>query len=370
MRERAACILLSALLCLPAVAAGRKKPKAPDQKPRAEWIALPQGEQQEAVHYVQDFVQQRGSNLQILGLRAEAVSPRLAFLHDEMGTKFFLVVRDSFVHLVSERILAFTIGSRYGSVSRPAPFKKMIQKYDSLLVWMSRGVLPPEASLETKQASARVVPLLRQIAWRQFGLHDVFVGQTAPVVSGCGAVALGQVMYFHRFPEVAHGTCQYETDEGKRICAEMEGVKLGWDGLKDSYSWHDRDTLTLAPLIRMCGIALHSVYGTKTTLTKMKYYREALTQHFGYAETARLVGGIAEGELAEYVRHEVEAGRPCILCDNQHIFVADGVFDEYLHFNLGWGGVANGWFRLITPTTKMGEHTFLVSGVVGIQPAK
>lgn len=362
-------MLILALLCLPCVAAGRKKPKAAAEKPRAEWKALPQGEQQEAVHYVQDFVQQRGSDMQILGLRAEAVSPRLAFLHDEMGTKFFLVVRDSFVQHVSERVLAFTIGSRYGSVSRPEPFRKMIQKYDSLLVWMSRGVLPPETAPATKP-TARVVPLLRQIAWRQFGLHDVFEGQTAPVVSGCGAVALGQVMYFHRYPEVARGTCRYETDDGQRISADMEGVRLGWDTLKDSYGWHDRDTLALAPLIRMCGIALHSAYGTRSTMTKMKYYRDALTRHFAYAETARLVSGITEGELVECVRREVEARRPCILCDNQHIFVADGLFDEYLHFNLGWGGVANGWFRLITPNTKLGSQTFLVSGVVGIQPTR
>ena len=116
----------------------KNKQKEADEEPEHKWQRLPQEEQQELTHYLQDFVRERGSNQMLLGLRGDAVSERIAFLHDKYGTKFFLVVRQSCAHLVEPRVLAFTIGGRYGSVSHPQPFMKMVEAYDSTLLLMSR----------------------------------------------------------------------------------------------------------------------------------------------------------------------------------------------------------------------------------------
>ena len=116
----------------------------------------------------------------LLGLRGDAVSERIAFLHDKYGTKFFLVVRQSCAHLVEPRVLAFTIGGRYGSVSHPQPFMKMVEAYDSTLLLMSRDSLPAETSLRKVCPADRIIPLLRSIAWGQFPVTGLYPWQTEP----------------------------------------------------------------------------------------------------------------------------------------------------------------------------------------------
>lgn len=362
--------LLSTLCCASVQADKKKKPIAEVKPAATEWAKLPQDEQQAITNYTQDFVRGRGSSQLMLGLRAEAVTDRIAFLHDEAGTKFFLVVREPYTRYVKERMLAFTIGGRYGSVSQPQPFMQMVAKYDSILIKMDEGILPPEASLETTIPTVRITPLLRTIAWRQFGMNGLFEWQTETWLSGCGAVALGQVMYFYRYPNEARGTLDYDTDDGHHVSAALEGTAIDWSRMKDLYKWKDNDSLAIDPLMRMCGIALHSKYSPKSTLTQMRYFPEALKKTFSYSDSVRILSRGNEAMLVEAVRQEVGEGRPCILCDNNHIFVADGVLDEFLHFNLGWGGVSNGWFRTLTPTTELGKGSFLRSGIIGISPKK
>ena len=348
----------------------KNKQKEADEEPEHKWQRLPQEEQQELTHYLQDFVRERGSNQMLLGLRGDAVSERIAFLHDKYGTKFFLVVRQSCAHLVEPRVLAFTIGGRYGSVSHPQPFMKMVEAYDSTLLLMSRDSLPAETSLRKVCPADRIIPLLRSIAWGQFPVTGLYPWQTEPYLSGCGAVALAQVMFFYRHPDAARGTCSYDTQDGHHVDVSLEGIPIRWNKMKDHYSRTDRDTAAIAGLVKMCGLALRSSYGPKGTSTLMRYYRPALTEHFAYADSARFIHKGTEGELVEQVRCEVRAGRPCILCDNNHIFVCDGIFDEFLHFNLGWSGVSNGWFRTIVPGEPLSGATLIHSAIVGIQPKK
>ncbi len=362
--------LLCFVYCTHVQADKKKRIKSEQASPKTEWTKIPQNEQQEITHYTQDFVRERGSSQILLGLRGDAVTERLAFLHDEMGTKFFLVVREPYARYVKERMLAFTIGGRYGSVSQPQPFMKMIEKYDSILIKMDQGTIPPESSLKTEVPSERITPLLRNIAWRQFGVNGLFEWQPETWISGCGAVAMAQVMYFYRYPNVARGTVDYDTDDGHHVNTTLEGNAINWSQMKDYYKWKDRDSLTIDPLIKMCGIALHSKYGPNNTNTQMRYYPDALKKNFLYSDSVRLRSKGSEGEFVDAIRREVGEGRPCILCDNSHIFVADGVFDEFLHFNLGWSGVSNGWFRTLTPTTELGKGSFLRSGITGIIPQK
>ena len=158
--------------------------------------------------------------------------------------------------------------------------------------------------------------------------------------------------------------------DGHHVDVSLEGIPIRWNKMKDHYSRTDRDTAAIAGLVKMCGLALRSSYGPKGTSTLMRYYRPALTEHFAYADSARFIHKGTEGELVEQVRCEVRAGRPCILCDNNHIFVCDGIFDEFLHFNLGWSGVSNGWFRTIVPGEPLSGATLIHSAIVGIQPKK
>lgn len=66
-------------------------------------------------------------------------------------------------------------------------------------------------------------------------------------------------------------------------------------------------------------------------------------------------------EFIEHARSEIDAGRPFITSHFRHAFVCDGYKNDYLHFNMGWGGHMNGFYRILTTPNK-DEWEFL-SGI-------
>lgn len=159
--------------------------------------------------------------------------------------------------------------------------------------------------------------------------HPLIDGRRALV--GCVSVALGQLMVYHQ--------TQRQID------------------------------VTL--LLRQLGDALGAQYGVERTSTNLADVRRVLCLGYGYTP-GLLTLQDTEARMLSVLISEVEARRPCVLTSYDHAFICDGVDGDYLHYNLGWNGFCNGFYRpILTQPHTLGpsELTMLQGLVARIVPA-
>ena len=163
-----------------------------------------------------------------------------------------------------------------------------------------------------------VSPLLKDIEW---GQKEPYNSQCPMVVSdsvmvqaaaGCGPVAIGQIMKYYSLP-----------------------------GSEDP-----------ASLLAFIGSSTETIYGALKTSSYSLSYRDALVDSLGFSPQCRLLT-LTLDKLYELIVNELQHGSPVIVMNDSHAFVCDGFKNDYLHFNLGWDGIGNGYFKALK--APMGE---------------
>ena len=196
---------------------------------------------------------------------------------------------------------------------------------------------------------------------------------------GCVACAMGQVMRYHRYPEVGIGT-------GQNIFNQMLTAKFGethydWANMRDSYrtGYTDDEAAAVAELLYHCGVAVNMIYGLESSSTFTAFANNmttALSRYFGYdTATLRSVNRskYTKEEWLQIIREELSAGRPIIYSGNSpsmggHTWVVDG-YDEAgrVHMNWGWLGSMNDYYDIDLNVPGM-DFSEKQSMVIGIQP--
>jgi hypothetical protein len=196
---------------------------------------------------------------------------------------------------------------------------------------------------------------------------------------GCVACAMGQVMRYHRYPEVGIGTGQNIFNQ--KLTANFGETHYDWANMRDSYrtGYTEDEAAAVAELLYHCGVAVNMIYGLESSSTFTAFANNmttALSRYFGYdAATLRSVNRskYTKEEWLQIIREELSAGRPIIYSGNSpsmggHTWVVDG-YDEAgrVHMNWGWLGSLNDYYDidLNVPGLDFSEKQ---SMVIGIQP--
>ena len=176
---------------------------------------------------------------------------------------------------------------------------------------------------------------------------------SARTYTGCTATALAQVMKYHEWPaEQTTAIPAYTTPSAKIYVPELVPTTFRWSEMQDDYHYSDYAT-AVAELMRYCGQALYSDYTAHSTSASMADIPQVLHTYFGYDAGARHLYQAAYpiSEWEALIYSELQAGRPVIHAGTSleagHAFVCDGYDGAGMfHFNWGWGGQGNGWFKL------------------------
>ncbi len=203
-----------------------------------------------------------------------------------------------------------------------------------------------------------VAPLLGDVKWDQGSPYNLLCPKsgTTTTVTGCVATAMAQIMYYHKWPEKGHGYANYITDELKlKINADLSKSTYDWDNMTPQYSSSSTavEKNAVATLMRDCGYAVEMDYTTNGSAASDNAVLYALPNHFSYDTDIRAVGKttLTNDEWTELIKTELSEGRPVYHTGQSngggHAFVCDGyTADDFFHFNWGWGGYQNGYFRL------------------------
>lgn len=230
-----------------------------------------------------------------------------------------------------------------------------------------------------------IEPLLGNIEWGQKAPfwnnlkfpHPTKAGARCYCVTGCAPLAIGMVLYYLSKKGYRRGclaTKAYTTTKYKYPVTAMPSMPMfDWESMTDTKPTTTKGKAAVAKLMEYTGRSVKADYGYSSTSAPMANVAPALRDFFGMGEARRLQN-LSNATLKTEIIAELRKGNPVIMCgsgNNEcHCFICDGYrsTDDMFHFNWGWDGDGNGWFKLtaLTPTT----HNFTSSknAIVGLTP--
>ncbi|MBD5203228.1 MAG: leucine-rich repeat protein [Bacteroidales bacterium] len=199
--------------------------------------------------------------------------------------------------------------------------------------------------------------LLSTPSWSQEGpFNSMIPGQ--PLV-GCVGTAMATVMKYHNFPESGSGS----------FGGVDFNVNYDWDSMRaDNYrsGYTQTEGEAVATLMYHASKSIDTQYAKSGSSAYEVRVPGALSTYFGYdpgVSYKKRAEVATQQEWDDIVKDEIDAGRPVIYCGQDvtagHAFVCDGYQGNYLHFNWGWGGSANGYFlsTALNPTVSR-QHNY------------
>lgn len=217
----------------------------------------------------------------------------------------------------------------------------------------SIGVNAEQVEPNDKKHSA-IEPLLKT-AWGQEAPYNSKcpLVNGARAVTGCLPTAMAQVMAYHGWPERGEGVADYTLYNGQRLTMNFEDVAFEWDKMKYSYEYDTPvDKVEAAAVLMVaCGYSVHAEYGFATSAYTPDAAK-ALIENFKYDKGCKTVYQSEVENIEAWddlIYENLSNGMPVIYRGSDenmgHAFVCDGYKDGLFHFDWGWRGICNGYFR-------------------------
>lgn len=379
----------------------------------AAWSASanPIGRQQ-ALKQAEKFMQSKGMVIsgeaaaRSLGRNATAKQPLYVFnTADSHG--FVIVAGDDRI----DPIIGYTTQGSFDEKDLPVNFKawlkQMAAEVEAIAAQPTQANVTnaPKATTRPVAIHNRIEPLIIT-SWNQGNTDNVY-NSHLPLVdgqrpcTGCVATAGAQVMYYyHRdLPDMTQPVPGYsltnssgkDVSNGADTSTDLPAIQFKWNLMKTKYNYKEPDTPNseaedaVAELMLYCGYAAHMNYGLADvhggSSASTSTLADGFSKYFGFNPNTwktvqRSYYSISEWD--EIVYNELAWGRPIIYSgsfNGGHAFICDGYDGAGMyHFNWGWGGSYNGFFKL-QATNPYGESNISDMGyiednycVIGLQP--
>ncbi|MBQ8939497.1 MAG: C10 family peptidase [Paludibacteraceae bacterium] len=198
-----------------------------------------------------------------------------------------------------------------------------------------------------------VVGPLITAKWNQTAPYNMFTPDQC--YTGCVPTAVAQVMNYWKWPKQSGGQiCIGWSQENGFIYEDFPVHTYDWDNMLDDYdhgcSWAQANAV--AQLMADVGKAMGTMYCQENG-SPTPWIFNALIENFGYELGIESVTGTTAADVMTTLKSELNDKRPVLYAGypegkgDGHALVCDGYTkNNYFHFNYGWGGQTNGWYRL------------------------
>ena len=313
----------------------------------------------------------------------DAVMPVLGFSHsspasENVDNKMLMHQLDRYARKISE--------VRRTGISSVDNLRRWRARADSVPITDSLPAVDSTQVADTVQKPDTVVvvdtfvtvgPLLTS-AWGQTGSYN----DSCPTYAGCVAVAMGQVMRYHKWPKNGRGWHKYIPSESPGYgtqFANFGATEYHWNLMPDKLRRHhtENEISAVAQLLYHAGVSVDMSYtknGSGSYTCDVLY---ALPQYFRYSDSISICtySDYSNEQWFSIMKAEIDADRPIIYSGatsdgSGHAWVVDGYnSDGYLHVNWGWEGDYDGFFLpdgMILETTHFDSE---LDAIIGIRPA-
>jgi len=222
-----------------------------------------------------------------------------------------------------------------------------------------------------------VVPFIYS-NWDQGALYNEMcpadaAGPGGHVYAGCVPTAMGQIMYYYRWPD--HGTGSYTDIDPVygSLHANFDTTWYQWDNMKNSIT---KSNPGIAELLYHLGVSCDLVYGPAGSGMYNHKSAYALKTFFKYSpETRYIFRDSTNLNWDSIIVAHLDRKMPLYYAGwsvpniNGHAFVCDGYQGgDYFHFNFGWSGNSNGYFYTDSIVTGSGSFNLAQELIVNIFP--
>lgn len=299
------------------------------------------------------------------GKTADALTPAVYVFQRPTGG-FVVAAADD----VAYPLLGYADTGVFSADAMPLPMQAWLQDYaeEIAAVGHETADVQPKAACLTYQALSQptpqaVSPLLGDICWGQGMPYNYFCPKDSQGVfasacpAGCAAIAAAQIMRYHAYPICGKGSHAYTTrSKGYELSADFSSHCYEWMLMLPNYSrtaFGQLEAEAVATLVSDIGIAADMDYTPQGSGTYDSSIATALIDYFDYDAALSLLyrEHFSTADWQALLRAELAAGRPVMYSGTGsgggHAFVCDGCdATEFFHFNWGWDGASNGYFRL------------------------
>lgn len=180
----------------------------------------------------------------------------------------------------------------------------------------------------------------------------VYNGRRA--VSGCVATAMAMAMKWHKYPDKGIGQYSYRFN-GQVISYDYENALFDWNNMTDEYGSEstEEERNAVAELMLACGVSVDMHYTPDMSGAYSEMIPTALVKYFGYSDDAKFVMRefYTLSAWERLVYQKLKSDGPLLYngrgLAGGHQFICDGYHTKGLfHFNWGWSGESDGYFRL------------------------
>lgn len=297
-------------------------------------------------------------------------------------------------------VLGYTDSGSFDPANIPPQMRYWLEEYAAQIEAAEQsGIEPKSSNVEVSYPSSWsfISPLVKT-KWDQGKPYneDIKVSYMTSVATGCVATAMAQVMKYHEFPEVGHGSITYQSKYGPRQDGTWTYIStqtmnfaenpFDWANMIDDYtgSYTAQQGQAVALLMKACGYASQMQYGGSSG-TQVERSAVALATFFNYDSTIEALQryNYSHTEWATILYNQLKEVGPVIYSGHSlgnlaHAFVCDGYDGQgYFHINWGWSGLCDGYYSLdaMIPTAQgtggsnYGGYNFSQGMIVNITPS-
>lgn len=181
--------------------------------------------------------------------------------------------------------------------------------------------------------------------------------QGRPSLTGCDAVAVGQVLHYYK----ARGFNDYKIEyaderSGAEVSLQYGDMEFDYSSMIDEYAdgtYTQEQADAVARMMYAAGAACHMQWSD--TKSSGQWPVVALDKYFNLNATFLMREMLPTGFWMRKLQENLTARRPVLYTGtgvsnsaySAHIFVLDGIDAEnYVHVNWGWGGNADGYYDI------------------------
>lgn len=172
-------------------------------------------------------------------------------------------------------------------------------------------------------------------------------------MTGCVATAVAQVMKYYNYPAEGSGTFSYKDGKTTRTLS-LDGKPFDWANMLDSYNtYNGQQRDAVAYLMQAVGHVCQMNYGVNFSSAYTSNIIPGITTYFGFSDQAKVVyrRNFTRDEWENLLYENLRKVGPIYYAGSDnlqggHAFVCDGYSNGYFHFNWGWGGAYDGYFKI------------------------
>jgi hypothetical protein len=216
-------------------------------------------------------------------------------------------------------------------------------------------LLSDNFSVNKRMKTAQSVEPLLVSKWNQDSPYNSWcpidpAGPGDRCYAGCVATAMGQLLYYYRFPNQGEGSYTYNHPDYGTISADFGATTYQWNGMPSAIG---KKNDPIGELLFHQGVSVDMDYGPDGSGMWNHKAAYSLKTYFGYGPETQyyfrdsvsidwdslLVTNLDQRKPLYY------AGWAGVQSTSGHAFVCDGYQPgNYYHFNWGWGGSLDGYF--------------------------